>query len=52
MDTGLHVESTVEETLQRVKDANTTGLHIKANTDEILQRLKYDDIIRELTVMQ
>ena len=52
MDTGLHVESTVEEILQRVKDDNATGLHVEAKTEEILQRLKDEEPIRELTVIQ
>ena len=38
MDTALHVESTVEEILHRVKDENATGLHVEAKTEEILQR--------------
>ena len=53
MDTDLHVESTVEEILQRIKDANATGLHFEAKIEEILQRLNKDEeAIRELTVMQ
>ena len=52
MDTELHIESTVEEILQRVKDENATDLHIEAKTEEILQRLKDEEVIRELTVMQ
>ena len=52
MDTELHIESTVEEILQRVKDTNATGLHVEAKIEEILQRLKDEKTIRELTVMQ
>ena len=52
MDTGLHVESTAEEILQRVKDANAIGLHVEANTEELLQKVKDEDPICELTVMQ
>ena len=40
MDTGPHVEYTVEEILQRVKDENATGLDVEAKTEEILQSLK------------
>ena len=52
MDTGLHVESKVEEILQRVKDEDATGLHVEAKTEEILQRLKNEEAIRESTVIQ
>ena len=51
MDTELHVESTVEETLQKVKDGNATRFHVEAQNEEILQRAKVEDAIRELTVM-
>ena len=47
MDTGLHVESTAEEILQRVKDANAIGLHVEAKTEELLQRVKDEDPICE-----
>ena len=52
MDTELHIESRVEEILQRVDDANATGLHIKAKTEEVWNRFKDEELIRELTVMQ
>ena len=52
MDAGLHMESTLEETLQRVKDENATVLNVEAKTEEILQRLEVEELIRELTVMQ